>query len=606
MFGKSVAWLVNDSFAVLAYSTAVPPWSGSQVLVFDATSNMSLSAQPQFTYPNNQQILDSSLGSPKFLRLVSSGSGNLAVLLSNGHAQLLCLAPAGTHTNSSPLVSNGTMTPFYGCQLSSCLAGTFKSSPSIGPCYVCPSGKKNSKISNTTDIDCEPCNLDSYCPLAAVGDVLRDPYAVRVSQALSYPENPESDAYDDILVHNMFRLPTSSSQCLLVSPLPWTLITVGIVFLVIALAGVFRILPKFMRHYLLITRIFKRTYLIGEGELWVGGLVSFSVVVLVIFSYVFSGTYIHRYPVDTFSNRPMTCDGSMRNAKFSTGFRLLSLPVTDDEAPIFPLLNEQPFTLSIDLLNTMTTCSDVHITFKSGAHEIPFHTYNCTRTSSIILSISLRLPAHLITVDFNFSTSHSIGGLRVCLSGPQREEKNIYTVRSLQTCEFFGQENETLGRKPHVTCMLTKVINKTEPLVIGDHILYSGLFIPTVTSEGMSDRFLYDLHGEYQRYMFTYTFLTIDVSETQFYILNRQDPIVREGEMIFHNVLFTIAVIELFGFTFLIFKLAVIPFIRLLAAWLLIRTPIEPNFDEVTKDNLDLSSHHAHIPVRPRRHSTVS
>ena len=257
---------------------------------------------------------------------------------------------------------------------------------------------------------------------------------------------------------------------------------------------------------------------------------------------------------------------------------------------MLPLLNEQPFTLSIDLLNTITTCSDVHITFKSGAHEIPFHTYHCTRTSSVILSISLRLPAHLITVDFNFSTSHTIGGLRVCLSGPESQEKDIYTVRSLRTCEFFGQENETLGRKPHVTFMLTKVINKTEPLVVGDHILYSGLFIPTVTSEGISDKFLYDLHGEYQRYLFASTFLMIDVSETQFYILNRQDPIVREGEMIFHNVLFTIAVIELFGFTFLIFKLAVIPFIRLLATRLVIRAPIEPNVDGVRKDDPDLSN----------------
>ena len=322
MFGKSVAWLDNDSFAVLAYSTAVPPWSTSQVLVFYTMNNMSSSVQPQFTYPNNQQILDSSLGSPKFLRLVPSGSGNLAVLLNNGHVQLLCIAPAGMYTTSSQLASNGTMTPFYGCQLSSCLAGTFKSSPSIGPCYVCPSGKKNSKISNASDIECEPCSLNSYCPLAAVGDVPRDPYTDRVSQALMYPENPDSDAYDDILVQNMFRLPTSSSQCLLVAPLLWTLITVGLVFLVIALAGVFRVLPKFMRHYLFITRIFKRTDLIGEGELWVGGLVSFSVVVLVIFSYVFSGTYIHRYPVDTFSSSLMTCDSSMRNTKFSTGFRL--------------------------------------------------------------------------------------------------------------------------------------------------------------------------------------------------------------------------------------------------------------------------------------------
>ena len=605
MFGKAVAWLDDDSFAVLAYSTAVPPWSSSQVLVFHTMSNISLSTQPKFTYPNNQQILDSSLGSPKFLRLAPSGSGNLAILLSNGHVQLLCLAAAGMYTSSSSVDTNGTMVPFYECQLSSCRAGTFKSSSSIGPCYVCPSGKKNSKIHNATDIECESCNSNSYCPMGAVDDVSCDPYTIRISQAVSYPENPESDAYDDILVHNMFRLPASSSRCLLTSPLFWTLITVGVVFLVIGLAGVFRALPKFMRHYLLITRIFKKTDLIGEGELWIGGLVSFSVLVLVTFTYAFSGIYIHQYPIETSSVNPMSCDSAMRNAKFSTGFRLLSLPVTDEEAPMFTLLNEQPFTLSIDLLNTMITCPDVTITIKSGAHEIPFHNYNCTPTSSVILSISLSLPTHLVTVDFNFSSSYSIGGLRVCLSGPERLERNIYTIRSLQTCEFFGETNETLGRKPHVSFMFTKVINKTEPLVAGDLILYSGLFIPTVTAEGISDKFLYDLHGEYQRYLFTYTFLTIDLGETQFYILNRQDPIVRKGEMIFHNVLFTIAVIELFGFTFLICKLAVIPFVRLLTSRFIPQASIKPANDEVEKDDLNLSNQCIHVQIQTRRHSAV-
>lgn len=591
MFGKSVVWLDNTSFAVLAYSTAVPPWSSSQVLIFNTATNFSSSLEPAFTYPNNQQVLDSSLGSPKFSRLEPSRSGSLAILLSSGHTQLLCVAAPGMYTKRLQLVSNNTLTPFYGCQSASCLAGTFKPLPSIGPCYVCPSGRKNPKIFNATDIECELCSTDNYCPLAAVGDVPRDPYTIRMSQALIYPENPDSDGYDDVLVQNMLQLQTSSIRCLVLSPLLWTLITMGIVLFIIGLAGLFRILPKCMRHYLLITRVFKRIDLIGAGELWIGGLLSFSVLVMVIFAYAFSGTFIHLYPIETSSDSPMTCDRSIRNAKFNTGFRLLSLPVTNDEAPMFSLLDEQLLTLSIDLLNTMVTCSDVKITLRYGAHELPFHSYSCTQTSIVIVSISLPLPTHLVTVDFNFSTSCSIGGLRVCLSGPERQERGAYTVHALQTCEFFGGTNETLGRKPQVNLALTKVINKTEPLVIGDPILFSGLFVPTVSAEGISDELLYELHGEHRRYLFTYTFLAIDVSETQFYILNRQDPIVREGEMIFHNILFTIAMIELFGFTFLICKLVITPFVRFLLEHLCKKARVEPQS--------------SHIQVQPQRRGTL-
>lgn len=603
MFGKSIVWLDNNTFAVLAYSIATLPWSSSQILVFSMIKNLSSSTQPTFTYPNNQQTLNSSLRSPKFIQLQSTSFGHLAVLLDTGHVQLVCVAPPGIYVTSTKLVSNSSMMPFYGCHPIACLAGTFKRSSSIGPCSVCPSGQKNPKNSNATDIECEPCSSNSYCPLAAVDDVSRDPYTIRVSQDVTYPEGSESDAYDDILVQNMLRLQTNSFRCVIVSPLLWTLITVGIVLCIIVLAGLLRMFPKCTHHYLFITRIFKKTDLIGEGELWVGGLISFSVLVIVIFAYAFSGTFIHLYPIETSSTSPLTCDSSIRNAKFSTGFRLLSLPITEDEIPIFNLLNEQPLTLSIDLLNTLVKCLDITITFKSGSNEIPFYNYICNQTNLAIVSITFPLPTHLITVDFNFSTSSSIGGLRACLSGPEHIESSSYVVRSLHICEFFGQTNETLGRKPHINLVLTKVINKTEPLVVGDRILFSGIFVPTVTTEGISDEFLYNIQGEYKRYLFTYTFLAIDLSETQFYILNRQDPIVREGEMIFHNILFTIAVIEMFGFTFLIFKLIIIPLIRWLTARFCNKTRIESVLNEIKNDETAQpfeQTHPQHISNRRR------
>ena len=60
------------------------------------------------------------------------------------------------------------------------------------------------------------------------------------------------------------------------------------------------------------------------------------------------------------------------------------------------------------------------------------------------------------------------------------------------------------------------------------------------------------------------TTLTIVISETSFYIQNHQAPIAKRPEIIFHNFLFTIVCLEMFGLVFLIFKLIIIPLFELI------------------------------------------
>jgi hypothetical protein len=55
------------------------------------------------------------------------------------------------------------------------------------------------------------------------------------------------------------------------------------------------------------------------------------------------------------------------------------------------------------------------------------------------------------------------------------------------------------------------------------------------------------------------TTLVIVISETPFYIKNHQSPITKKPEVIFHNLLFTIVCLEIFGLVFLLFKLLLIP-----------------------------------------------
>jgi hypothetical protein len=445
-----VAWLDNTTFAVLAYSAIGAPWASSQLLVFNV-----LSQWPIFSFPNNQQPIGGlAKPLPFFLQLSPSGFGDLAVLLNSGELLALPSTLPGIHTTCAIDASIHTA-PFHTCTFTECPYGTFKQSPSIGLCYVCPPGTKNPKKSNMTDIECEPCGQDAYCPLAAVDDVLTDPYTLRITQAQSYPESPDLTIFDDILIQNMFSLQIVPFRCLLVSPLFWTLITTSLAVLILVVAGVLQMFPGSLRHYFLIKRIFRQADLIGEGELWIGGLFSFSIIVLVSFAYAFSNAYLSLYPIEQSSNIQLACDTTMRNAKFSTGVRLLSVPVAEEEAPMFDLLDRQPFTLSIDFLNTLPACENVTVVQTSGLNEIPLEGYTCTNTTSAIATISLQLPTHELTISVTISNSHSIGGLRVCLTGPELAKEKIYGLRSLYFCEFFGTQNQTLSYTPEIAVSLT-------------------------------------------------------------------------------------------------------------------------------------------------------
>ena len=549
-----MVWLDNTTFAVLAYSSSGAPWASSQVFVFDVSSQW-----PMFSFPNNQQVISGlSVQSPSFLQLSTSGIGDLAILLTSGELLALPSTPPGIHT-ACVIDSQKLTAPFYICNFAECPSGTYKSSPSTGLCYACPPGTKNPKKSNTTDVECELCASDAYCPLAAVDDVPNDPYTLRITQVLSYPESPDSTIFDDILIQNMFSLQSNPRRCLLLSPLFWTMITGGLAVLILALAGALQIFPGTQRHYFLIQRIFRQTDLVGEGELWIGGLFSFSIVVLVSFAYAFSNAYLSLYPIEQSSDARLACDRTMRNAKFSTGVRLLSVPVAEEEAPMFNLLDTQPLTLSVDLLNTALACETITVVQRSGNNEIPLKGYTCSNTTPAITTISLQLPIHELTITVTILQSYPIGALRMCITGLGLVQEDIYTLRSLNFCEFIGTQNQTLSYTPEINVALTKVINKTQPLTIGGTTQFSGLFIPTIVTKGTSDQARYTQLGDYLRYLPIRSVIVLDLSETQFYLKNTQEPIARQAEVLFHALLFTIVVLELFGLIFLFFKLVVAP-----------------------------------------------
>jgi hypothetical protein len=67
------------------------------------------------------------------------------------------------------------------------------------------------------------------------------------------------------------------------------------------------------------------------------------------------------------------------------------------------------------------------------------------------------------------------------------------------------------------------------------------------------------------RYTFFYrtqTNISVTIGQDIFYISNLQQPIARQTEIIFHCLLFTIVVLEVFGLLFLLMKLLFIPVFR--------------------------------------------
>ncbi|CAF3757475.1 unnamed protein product [Rotaria sp. Silwood1] len=332
--GKSLAWLDNENVAAILINTYSLnyQWSSSQIYLYDMKSNVyNSNSTPISIFPNYHQVLPQSF-SPVFLNIVSSP---ISLTLMDHSGNLLIFTPTSTGfypsiptTGSKPLITSPQPCP----------PGMYKDQVGINDCILCPTGTKNSGNATT---QCTPCALDAFCPLGSVSEISSSALE-NIAQLIAYPKSPESTIFDEVLLQNMFHIGTG--RCLLVSPLFWTLIVGGLAILI---AIVIKLLKYFVDHttYVRIKNrthyIFKKTDLIGEGELWVGGLASFAVVVLVSFAYGFSNSYYKQYPIETSTDSYFACDLSTRNAKFQTSLQALGIPPSKNEKKMFDLLNEQ-------------------------------------------------------------------------------------------------------------------------------------------------------------------------------------------------------------------------------------------------------------------------
>ena len=165
-----------------------------------------------------------------------------------------------------------------------------------------------------------------------------------------------------------------------------------------------------------------RFYLSIVVQLWIGGLVSTGIIVLVAFAYNFSNAYFHQYPIENVTrNSSFACDVTIRNAKFSTTMQKMpeSNHSTKQNQPMFDLLNSQTFYLRIDLVQTAFTCQDSLAVYRHIDNQLSPLTISTCETSynASILSLTVLLPTHAITVQLTLPGTRTVGAIRIGLIG---------------------------------------------------------------------------------------------------------------------------------------------------------------------------------------------
>jgi hypothetical protein len=503
------------------------------------------------------------------------------MLDSDGNYYILLPSPAGSYSYTSSGTSSSS---------SLCIAGTFNSEPGIFPCSLCPSGTTTDGLIGQSS--CVPCANDTFCPLgAAFGDInMSSSLLTSVNQVSAYPVSPQSVRFDNILMENMFAIHSSlPSRCLLVTPLFWAIIVISLGLLIWLILFIFKryatnpIAKKTEKE---LKRFLKKTDLIGEGEMVMGGLFSFAIIVLVSFAYAFSNSYLYRYPIEQVNGAfNFACDTTMTNAQFSTNLMPIGIPPNDDTAPIFALLNAQPFILHIDFINAAFNCTDITVTQIKDI-DLPMTISSCNDTDSSA-SLSLLLPTQDISLQIQLTGINTIGGFRISLEGPGVSVVNdtlnaAYTLVDLAFAQTLYIAGQLLTQQPSCTLQITKVINRTDSLEEDGETQFSGVWLPAV-SGSLNQMFVGQ--SEYMYATSPNTVLSIVISETSYYTLNAQWPITDEDELIFTNILFTIVCLEIFGLGFLIFKLIIIPFIK----WVFHHCGRRSSTEKSSLNNVDLS-----------------
>ena len=426
-------------------------------------------------------------------------------------------------------------------QPTKCSPGTYQNRRSLGPCAICPAETKNNgsfgeKCAKCVETKTTICFPGSKTETNITEMLIND-------ELYPFPGSSDSTQFEDILLQNMLTLSTSSFQCFVHSPIfmaSVALLLLTIVYLFITL--IFNN-SKYKRYQIIVRQVFGHFDLITDKEHCFGGFITFSLLIIVICACVFSVSYLKLYPIEQLTaekQKAVSCDHNLINAKFSSSLQLTSIRKHADEKPIFDLLETQPIQLNIQLISTNFQCRNLLIHENRGQGlSIPWTDFNCSSKDDF-LNISTILSEKVITLEFDLNGPHAIGALSVCLSSPPLIINNgEYVASKMKHCRLYYNQNETLSSNPNINIKMVKIINQTISKNLQDNINYSATWLPIFSSKTFNDHLLFAQNGEYYRYLTSKISLLIDISQSEFYVKNTQEPIARTHEIFFTTILFS-------------------------------------------------------------------
>jgi hypothetical protein len=550
-FGKSISWTGADSQqAVILHNTysldytTVLQSSTAEVYSVPA-SNLSFfgsadAESPVYVWPNPTQQLTVYMF-PTFVTAVATPS-NLFILDTSGNTAFVQSAPPGLY---QPTVTG------YDAQLP-CPLGMYKNTSAFQSCLLCQQGTYRDWT--VPPDSCSPCPASAFCPLGSVAPVNASMLSV-ADQGFVYPSSPDSTIYDDIIIQNMFFL-HGPAHCVSVSPIFWGLLVLGVIILL--LGCMFRLKycvndAKSRKVRRLTKFIFKRTDFVQEGEHWVGGLMSLVLIVFVAMGIWFTALFLRQYPYETASEPGFGCDQQW-NAKFSSSLQSVALPADEISAPMYSMLAQQQLSLVLDLLNTNISCDDAAAAVVTATRtRIDF---DCQSLSTGTISLTTPLPSLSTTLQFTFQGPQLVGGVRLSITGAAAsmvsDDGDVYDLRAVSASQPLYSEGYTLQKDLQLSISLTKVINTTDPLVVGGSEAVSGLWIPVFPVASDSMFLSSTAYASTGNSPFVFS---VSISESLFWVYNNQQPITRTAEAAFKTLLYIIMLLEVFGLAFLIFKL---------------------------------------------------
>jgi hypothetical protein len=204
------------------------------------------------------------------------------------------------------------------------------------------------------------------------------------------------------------------------------------------------------------------------------------------------------------------------------------------------LLDQQNITLTIQLIGTGFLCKDLTLErSRDYGLSLVLTKYQCFENNTV-LNLTIPLSQHLVTLQLYLPGPYFVGAVRLCFTGPSMiSNDGKYTLQRLEHCELHSTPNHTLSRNPTTRVKLTKAINRTKGMGADDEVTYSGIWFPSLTIPTLSDAFLLERHGEFFRYLSSEMRVVVEMTESEFYIKNVQEPISRAYEIIFKTILFS-------------------------------------------------------------------